>query len=112
MCGLHWAWVSGLFAGYGLGTNWAPASKPSWAPRLDIAWMCGLNWAWVSGLFAGYGVGPIGPQLASPVGPHVEYCVDLWGKLGLGFMVVYWVWSGPRLSPSQQAQLAPRWIWC
>ena len=50
---------------------------------------------------------PIGPQLASPVGPHVEYYVDVWGKLGLGFRAVCWVWSGPQMGPSEQAQLGP-----
>ena len=28
--GLNWAWVSGLFTGYGVGPNWALANKPSW----------------------------------------------------------------------------------
>ena len=31
--GLNWACVSGLFTEYRVGPNWAPASKPSWAPR-------------------------------------------------------------------------------
>ena len=32
ICGLNWACISGLFTGYGLGPNWPPANKPSWAP--------------------------------------------------------------------------------
>ena len=47
--------------------------------------------------------------------------MDVWAKLGLGFWAVYWVWSGPQLGPSQQAQLGPtldivwmcglNWVW-
>ena len=50
---------------------------------------------------------PIGHHLTRPVGPHVGYCVDMWAKLGLGFWAVNWVWNGPQLGPSQQAQLGP-----
>ena len=36
--GLNWAWVlGGPFTWYGVGPTWAPASKPSWAPR-RISW--------------------------------------------------------------------------
>ena len=50
---------------------------------------------------------PFGPQLASPVGPHVGFRGDTWAKVGLGFWAVCWVWSGPQLSPSWHAQLGP-----
>ena len=95
--------------------EWAPIEpqpKSPVGPTLDMVLIRGLNWTWVSGLFTGYGVGPTWGQLASPVGPHVEFRRDTWAKLGLGFWVVCWVSSGPQLRPSQQAQLAPRWICC
>ena len=44
MCGLHWAWVSGLFTGYGVYPNWVYTENPV-GPTLDIVWICGLNWA-------------------------------------------------------------------
>ena len=50
---------------------------------------------------------PIGPHQARPIGPHFGYCMYVWAKLDLGFWAVYWVWSGPQLGPSQQAQLGP-----
>ena len=77
--------------------NWPQLASPV-GPTSDIACMCGLNWAWFLGCLLGIEWAPNGPQLASPVGPHVEYCVDLWGKLGLGFRAVCWVWSGPQLA--------------
>ncbi len=47
---------------------------------------------------------PIGPQLASTVGPHVGYCVDVWAKLGLvsglfaGYGGMEWAPIGPQLA--------------
>ena len=57
--------------------------------------LLGMEWA------------PIGPQLASPVGPHFGYGIDTWVKLNLGFWADCWVVSGSQLGPSQQAQLGP-----
>ena len=48
---------------------------------------------------------PVGPQLASPVGPHVGYCLDVWAKLSMGFGAVYLVLSGPKWALIQRAQL-------
>ena len=101
MCGLNWAWVSGLFAGYGLGPNWAPASKPSWAPRRILRGCVGNTGLVFLGCLLGMEWAPIGPQLASLVGPHFGYGIDTWVKLNLGFwadcwVVIEWVPIGPQ----------------
>ena len=57
MCGLNWAWVSGLFTGY----EWVPTEPTATNPvgsHIDIVWVDGLNGAWLSGPFTGYGVSP------------------------------------------------------
>ena len=74
--GLNWAWVSGLFTVYGVGPNWAPAIKPSWAPRWILCGCVGYTGLGVLGCLLGMEWAPIGPQLSSPVGPHLGYFVD------------------------------------
>ena len=121
MCGLNWVWVSRLFIGYGVGPNWAPSKQAQLGPSLDTVWMCGLNWVWVSWLFTRYGVGPNWALANKPSWAPLWILCGCVGKLGLGFWAVYWVWSGPQLGPSQQAQMGPtldivwmcglNWVW-
>ena len=117
-----------------MGLIWAPAIKPSWAPRwilleylaklclgfwvvygvrsgpqlgptLDIMWIRGPNWACVSGLFVVYEWVPIGPQPKSPVGPTLDI---LWIR-GLNRA---WV-SGPsteyKVGPIWAPAMKPTW---
>ena len=51
---------------------------------------------------------PLGPQLASPVGPHVGFRGDTWAKLGLvsGLFTGYGV--GPNWAPASKHSWAPR----
>ena len=108
MCGLNWAWVSGLFAVYGVGPNWASASKPCWAPRRILCGFVGQTWPGFLGCLLGMEWAPIEPQPSSPVGPTLDMIRGLNWTWVSGLFTGYGV--GPTWGPASKPSWAPRRI--